>query len=110
MSVNFAEAMAAYQRAQGRALGGGAEDGVAGEGPRATGDTTDFARMVREAAEGVQERLQTGETQSLKAAAGQADINDVVVAVSKAEMTLQTVVTLRDRAVQAYQDILRMPI
>jgi flagellar hook-basal body complex protein FliE len=107
MSVNFAEAMAAYQRAQGRALDGGPGRG---DGPQPTGQTDDFASMVREAAEGVQERLNTGETASLKAAAGQADINEVVVAVSKAEMTLQTVVTLRDRAVQAYQDILRMPI
>jgi len=33
-----------------------------------------------------------------------------VMAVSKAEMTLETVVTLRDKVVAAYQDILRMPI
>ena len=32
------------------------------------------------------------------------------MAVSKADLTLQTVVTIRDRVVQAYQDILRMPI
>jgi flagellar hook-basal body complex protein FliE len=47
---------------------------------------------------------------SLAAAAGKADINDVVMAMSQAERTLQTVVTLRDRAVQAYQQIMRMPI
>ena len=108
MSVNLTEALTAYQRAQQRPLDGGTANGdglaaTAGSGP-------DFAAMVRDAAEGAQERLQQGETASLKAAAGPADINDGVVAVSKAEMTVQTVVTLRDRAVQAYQDILRMPI
>ncbi len=108
MSVNFTEALNAYQRAQQRTLGGGAagEDGLK---PQA-GAGSEFASMLRETAETVQDRLQQGEVASLKSAAGQADVNDVVVAVSKAEMTLQTVVTLRDRAVQAYQDILRMPI
>ncbi|OAB58010.1 flagellar hook-basal body protein FliE [Leptolyngbya valderiana BDU 20041] len=107
MSVNFSEALAAYQRAQSQALKGpGGDDGLKPQGDVGQ----DFASLVRSAAQGVQERLQAGETATLKSAAGQADINDVVVAVSKAEMTLQTVVTLRDRAVQAYQDILRMPI
>ena len=108
MSVNLSEALNAYQQALKRPVegGAGADDGLA---PQA-GSGSDFAAMLRDAAESAQSSLQQGEVASLKAAAGQADINDVVVAVSKAEMTLQTVVTLRDRAVQAYQDILRMPI
>ena len=105
MSVNLSEALNAYQQALKRPVegGAGADDGLA---PQA-GSGSDFAAMLRDAAESAQSSLQQGEVASLKAAAG---INDVVVAVSKAEMTLQTVVTLRDRAVQAYQDILRMPI
>ncbi len=35
---------------------------------------------------------------------------DVVQAVSNAELTLQTVVAVRDRVVNAYQEIMRMPI
>ncbi len=54
--------------------------------------------------------LREGEAQSLQEAAGAADINDVVMAVNKAELTLQTVVTLRDKVIQAYQEIIRMPI
>jgi flagellar hook-basal body complex protein FliE len=34
----------------------------------------------------------------------------VVTAVSNAEVTLQTVVAVRDRVVAAYLDILKMPI
>jgi flagellar hook-basal body complex protein FliE len=34
----------------------------------------------------------------------------VVAAVHAAEITLQTVVAVRDRMISAYQDILRMPI
>ena len=50
------------------------------------------------------------ELATASAVAGEADLTDVVTAVSNAEMTLQTVVTVRDRVVAAYQEILRMPI
>ena len=41
---------------------------------------------------------------------GKADINDVVMAVREAEMTLSTVSAIRDRIVSSLQEILRMPI
>jgi flagellar hook-basal body complex protein FliE len=34
----------------------------------------------------------------------------VVTALAKAELALQTTVAVRDRVVQAYQEIMRMPI
>ena len=46
----------------------------------------------------------------IQALAGKADLADVVTAVSNAELTLQTVVAVRDRVVAAYLDILKMPI
>ncbi len=70
----------------------------------------DFSSMLRRAAERAADTVLEGENQTLQAAAGTADLNEVVMAVSKAEMTLETVVTLRDKVVQAYQEILRMPI
>jgi flagellar hook-basal body complex protein FliE len=50
------------------------------------------------------------EAQSMQAIAGGGNITDVVTAVSKAEMALQTTMAIRDRVVQAYQDIMKMPI
>jgi flagellar hook-basal body complex protein FliE len=44
------------------------------------------------------------------AAAGEAELLDVVTAVSAAEISLETVVAVRDEVVRAYQEILRMPI
>lgn len=41
---------------------------------------------------------------------GQGDLVDVVTAVNKAELSLETVVAIRDRVIAAYQDIMRMPI
>jgi flagellar hook-basal body complex protein FliE len=34
----------------------------------------------------------------------------VVTAVAEADLTLQTVVAVRDRVIEAYQNIMRMPI
>ncbi len=52
----------------------------------------------------------TGEDVSAKALVGKASANDVVVAMTNAEMTLQEVTKIRDQVVSAYQDILKMPI
>ena len=103
MPVNPSDAVAAYNRAAQQLQTPGLEArGKTGGG--------DFAEALRGAMEGAVQNLNQGEKMSVAAAAGQADINEVITAVSKAELTLQTVVTLRDRVVQAYQDILRMPI
>ncbi len=103
MAINFTDAVKAYENIARR-------DTIPGPGaPQSKGDS-DFSDVLREATEGAIGALREGESQSLKAAAGTADLNDVVTAVGKAELTLQTVVTLRDRVIQAYQEILRMPI
>ncbi|WP_240796794.1 flagellar hook-basal body complex protein FliE [Terasakiella sp. SH-1] len=70
----------------------------------------DFSDLLKQA---VQEAVDIGyksERMSLKAAAGQADVNEVVTAVAEAEVTLQAVTTVRDKVIQAYQEIIKMPI
>ena len=103
MAINFVEAVKAYEKIA-------RQDSLTGSGAPKPDGVGDFADALREATEGAIGTLREGERQSLKAAAGTADLNDVVAAVGKAEITLQTVVTLRDRVVRAYQEILRMPI
>jgi flagellar hook-basal body complex protein FliE len=103
MSTNITGAIQAYDRMLRQ---GGAPAGLEA---RDTGGA-DFSSMLRRAAERAAGSMLEGETQTVQAAAGTADLTQVVLAVSKAEMTLETVVTLRDKVVQAYQDILRMPI
>lgn len=70
----------------------------------------DFASYVKDAAAEAVDSMHRGEAVSKAGVAGKADLNDVVAAVNDAEITLQTVTTLRDKLVQAYQEILRMPI
>lgn len=50
------------------------------------------------------------ETQAMSAINGAGDLSSVVTAVSRAELALQTTVAVRDRVLQAYQDIIKMPI
>lgn len=102
MSTNITGAIQAYDRML-------RQGGSSGMEARDTGGA-DFSSMLRRAAERAADSMLEGEQQTVQAAAGTADLTQVVLAVSKAEMTLETVVTLRDKVVQAYQDILRMPI
>ena len=39
-----------------------------------------------------------------------ADLSSVVTAVAEAELTLQTVVAVRDKVIESYKQILRMPM
>lgn len=56
------------------------------------------------------ETMRGGETATAKAVAGTATLPEVVQAITAAEVTLQTVVAVRDRVMSAYQEIMRMPI
>ena len=70
----------------------------------------DFASFIKEASKNSIETLKDGELMSIKGVTVEADLTDVVAAVNSAEATLQLVTTLRDRMIQAYQEIIRMPI
>ena len=61
----------------------------------------------------VQSLSKTGEKSDsnlLAMTQGKADIIDVVTAVAETELTVQALVSVRDRVITAYQEVLRMPI
>ena len=74
------------------------------------GDGSSFADVLQTVGQQAMQAGLRSEQVAMQAALGRADITDVVMAVNAAEVTLQTVVGVRDRMVQAYQEILRMPI
>jgi flagellar hook-basal body complex protein FliE len=80
-----------------------------GTGAEAAGGQS-FGDLLRDATNGIVDTISKGEAASMQAATGKADLTQVTEAVSNAEVAVQTVVALRDRVVQAYQDIMRMPI
>jgi flagellar hook-basal body complex protein FliE len=69
-----------------------------------------FSAAMSRALESVVDTARKAEGGAMQAISGQGDITAVVTAVAKAELALQTTVAVRDRVVQAYQDIMRMPI
>jgi flagellar hook-basal body complex protein FliE len=106
MTINIANAAAAYANAGKIALTG-PSSGAASGGAASGGG---FADLLARAADDSIDTLRKSESVSMQAAAGKADLTDVVTAVTNAEVTLQTVAALRDRMISAYQEILRMPI
>ena len=69
-----------------------------------------FSDFLKQKASDSVDTLRKSEEMSAKAVTGEADLVDVVQAVSAAELTLQTVVSVRDRMISAYQEIMRMPV
>src|ERR1700759_608619 len=54
--------------------------------------------------------IRQGEQAATAQVQGKANLVDVVQQVNQAELTLDTVVAVRDKVVQAYQSIMNMPI
>jgi flagellar hook-basal body complex protein FliE len=105
MAIELANAISAYKSAVGRAAqgdlpGGGAVDSSA----------NDFSMMVKNFTQNAIDKSEMSEQLSAAAAAGKANIDQVVIAVAEAESTLNTVVAVRDKVLEAYREILRMPI
>ncbi|MBV6632189.1 MAG: flagellar hook-basal body complex protein FliE [Alphaproteobacteria bacterium] len=113
MAISFESALNAYNAASRRFVQGPDEN--QNNGPQAPGIQGDvapptFGDLVRSGATQAVETMRQGERMSAAAVIGQADVTDVVMAVNNAEVTLQAVVSIRDRMISAYQEILRMPM
>ncbi|MBV9250714.1 MAG: flagellar hook-basal body complex protein FliE [Acetobacteraceae bacterium] len=75
------------------------------------GGTEDgFGAMLQRALNSAVQTGHAAETASVQAISGEGNLTELVTALSRAELTLQTAAAVRDRVVQAYQDIMKMPI
>lgn len=89
----------------------GSIGGIGGLDKAAEGANGSFADMLKGIVNQAVDSQKTAEQLTLAAAQGDpVALQDVVQAVSKAELTLQTLVTVRDKAVDAYQQIMQMPV
>ena len=91
--------VAAYQAMA--KLGGSAQAGAAG---------SSFGDFLSGAMKDAIGSMKQGEQAAVQQAAGKGDIVSVVNAVNQAELTLDTVVAVRDKVISAYQSIMQMPI
>ena len=71
---------------------------------------TGFADALESALSEMRRGLQSGEKAAVDAMSGKGDVQTLVEALSATEMALETAVTVRDRVVEAYQEILRMSV
>jgi len=69
-----------------------------------------FSDLVKNGLQGASDTLYNAEAMKMESLTGKVDLSDLVTAVSEAELTLNTVVAVRDRVINAYQDIIRMPM
>ncbi len=69
-----------------------------------------FGDVLTAGVEKAIEVQKTSEKVSADAVLGKADLTDVVQAINNAEVTLDLVVSVRDKVIEAYETIMRMPI
>ncbi len=90
-------------------LGNLLSSGKAASGAAAGGPS--FGDLVQNMVNTTVESQKKAEGLTMAAATGEnVPLHEIVQAISQAELTLQTMVTVRDKAVEAYQEIIRMPI
>jgi flagellar hook-basal body complex protein FliE len=79
-------------------------------GAASAGAPDSFGAAMTQALDQAVETGHTADSQAMTALSGGGNLTDVVTALSHAEMTMQAATAIRDRVVQAYQDIMKMPI
>ena len=77
---------------------------------KAADSKPDFGAMVKEGIDGVLDKGQIAEKTATQMVNGKADVVDVVTAVAETEVALETMVSVRDRVISAYESIMQMPI
>jgi flagellar hook-basal body complex protein FliE len=80
---------------------------------KAVGDAAggpSFGALLKDALGGVVEAGRKSDAQTQAMVAGKANIVDVVTAVSETEVAVEALVSVRDRVIAAYEEIMKMPI
>lgn len=84
--------------------------GAGGLGRAGETNGPSFGAVLKEAMNGVLDAGRKSDAQSVAMAQGKANVMDVVTAVAETDVAVSTLVSVRDKVIQAYEDILRMPI
>ena len=84
------------------------ETGGAARGSEAEG--TSFSAVLKETLGGVLDAGRKSDAQTVAMASGKANVMDVVTAVAETDVAVSTLVSVRDKVIQAYEDIMKMAI
>ena len=69
-----------------------------------------FGDLLKDAIGGVLDAGKKSDAQTVAMAQGKANVMDVVTAVAETDVAVSTLVSVRDKVIQAYEDIMKMPI
>ena len=83
---------------------------TAGAGKGSEADGTSFGAVLKEALNGVLDTGRKSDAQTVAMASGKANVMDVVTAVAETDVAVSTLVSVRDKVIQAYEDIMKMTI
>jgi flagellar hook-basal body complex protein FliE len=84
------------------------DTGNSGKGGETGGPS--FAAVLKEAVGSVLETGRKSDAQAVAMASGKANVMDVVTAVAETDVAVSTLVSVRDRVIQSYEDIMKMTI
>jgi len=87
------------------------QGGALPTGPAAQpAQTNDFAGLLQNVMGDMTQQTRAAETQMTQSVQGQGNLIDVVTALSSAEASLETMLSVRDQMISAYKEIMAMPI
>ena len=69
-----------------------------------------FGALVKDAINALSKSTHNSDMQTQAAANGKANMVDVVTAVAESEVAIDTLVSVRDKVISAYEEIMKMPI
>jgi flagellar hook-basal body complex protein FliE len=81
----------------------------AGKGAEVAGSQS-FGAVLKDAISSVMDAGKKSDAQTVAMTSGKANVMDVVTAVAETDVAVSTLVSVRDRVIQSYEDIMRMPI
>jgi flagellar hook-basal body complex protein FliE len=84
--------------------------GAGGLGKSGESGGPSFGAMLKEAMGGVLEAGRKSDAQTVAMASGKANVMDVVTAVAETDVAVSTLVSVRDKVISSYEDIMKMPI
>ena len=85
------------------------DPGAAGKTPDA-GSGPSFGDLLKDAIGSVVDGGRKADQQTVAMASGKANVMDVVTAVAETDVKISTLVSVRDKVISAYEDIMKMPI
>ena len=89
---------------------GGAATKAASAGAAGGSPVASFADSLTDAIEKVEQTQGDANQATVNMLDGSGEVHDAMIALQRAELTLQLTIQVRNKLVQAYQDVMRMPI